>query len=64
MMAIALGVAWAGYTVGIWGYCLVRGYDVPFTGLFKATWPAGGGKAAAGSGTTVPPNAGTGTYLV
>lgn len=61
MMAVALGVAWAGYAVGIWGYCLVRGYDVPFTGLFHATWPAGGGS----SGTTAPPaNPGTGTYNV
>lgn len=42
MMAVAIGVAWAGYALGIWGYCLVRGYDVPFTGVFKSTWPGGG----------------------
>ena len=46
MMAVAIGVAWAGYAVGIWGYCLVRGYDVPFTGVFKSQWPGG---AAAGN---------------
>lgn len=62
MMAVALGVAWAGYTVGIWGYCLVRGYDVPFSGLFHATWPAGGGPQSS-SGAAVPVNPGTGTYL-
>ncbi len=41
MIPIGVAVAWAGYTVGIWGYCLVRGYDVPFTGLFRSVWPSG-----------------------
>lgn len=61
MAAVALGIIWGGYTLGIWGYCLVRGYDVPFTGLFSATWPGGGQS----SGTTVvPSDPGTGTYNV
>ena len=47
MIAIGLGLAWAGYTVGIWGYCLVRGYDVTFMQLFKGTWPGSAKKAAA-----------------
>lgn len=40
MIPIGLGLAWAGYTVGIWGYCMVRGYDVTFAQCFKVTWPA------------------------
>jgi hypothetical protein len=40
-----MGMAWVGYTLGIWGYCLVRGYDVTFMQLFKPVWP-GTGKAA------------------
>ena len=38
---VALGVAalWAGYTLTMYGYCLVRGYDVPFPALFHTTWP-------------------------
>lgn len=52
MMAVALAVAWAGYAVGMWGYCLVRGYDVPFSGVLKPVWPGGG--------TTVAPNANAG----
>jgi hypothetical protein len=39
MIAIGFGVAWAGYTVFMWGYCLVRDYDVTVTDLFKAAWP-------------------------
>ena len=61
-MAVALGICWAGYTLGIWGYCLVRGYDVPFTGLFSSTWPGGGQQPA--SGTVPPADPGTGTYNV
>lgn len=42
MIPIGVGITFAAYTVGIWGYCLVRGYNVKFTQLFKATWPAAG----------------------
>ena len=34
MIAIGMGLVWAGYTIGIWGYCLVQGYDVTFASLF------------------------------
>lgn len=39
MVAIGVALAWAGYTVGLWGYCLVKSYDVTFTELFANTWP-------------------------
>jgi hypothetical protein len=39
MTAIGMGVAFAAYTIGMWGYCLIRGYNVTFTSLFKQTWP-------------------------
>lgn len=38
MVAIGMGLLFAGYAVSIWGYCLVRGYDVPFSGVFASTW--------------------------
>lgn len=41
MIPIGLALGWAGYAVGIWGYCLIRGYDVTFTDIFKTTWPGG-----------------------
>lgn len=34
-----MGLVFAGYAVGIWGYCLVRGYDVSFGNVFAAKWP-------------------------
>lgn len=39
MIALGLAVVWVGYTVAIWGYCLVRDYNVTVPDLFKATWP-------------------------
>ena len=38
---VALGVAalWAGYYLTMYGYCLIRGYDVPFTALMHTAWP-------------------------
>jgi hypothetical protein len=62
MVVIGAALLWFGYTVGIWGYCLVRGYDVPFSGIFGGTWP-GGGQAAAPA-TTLPADPGTGVYNV
>lgn len=39
MTAIGMGVSFLAYSIGMWGYCLIRGYDVPFLDLFKSTWP-------------------------
>lgn len=45
MVAIAMGLLWAGYTGGLWGYCLVKGYDISFrdlvspTGWYSGPWP-------------------------
>jgi hypothetical protein len=49
MIAIGFGVAWLGYVVLSWGYCLVKDYNVTFPDLFKATWP--GASAASAQGT-------------
>jgi hypothetical protein len=61
MMAVAVGVAFLGYSVGVWGYCLVRGYDVTFGALWKTTWP---GPAAPASTLPLPADPGTGTYVL
>lgn len=39
MTAIGMGLAFLAYTGGIWGYCLIRGYNVTPADLFKTTWP-------------------------
>jgi hypothetical protein len=57
VIPIGLGLAWGGYTIGVWGYCLIRGYDVTFLQLFKATWPGTAGtpaKAAPGPADILP----------
>ena len=39
MVAMGVAALWAGYTLTMYGYCLIRGYDVQFTQLFHTTWP-------------------------
>lgn len=45
MITIGLGVVFFAYVTGIWGYCLLKSYDVTFTQLFAGNWP--GAQAAA-----------------
>jgi hypothetical protein len=39
MTAIGVGVAFLGYAAGVWGYCLIRGYNVTGPQLFRLVWP-------------------------
>lgn len=44
MVAVGMGLLWATYTVMLYGYTLVRGYDITLVqmakpGTFSATWP-------------------------
>jgi hypothetical protein len=39
VIAIGMSMLFGAYAVGLWGYCLVRGYDVPFSALFAGRWP-------------------------
>lgn len=42
MTGISIGIIVAGYTLGLWGYCLVNNLNVPFSVLFQSTpppWP-------------------------
>lgn len=42
MAAIGFGLVFLGYTAGLYGYILIRGYNVSFTELFSSSWPPGG----------------------
>lgn len=46
MVAIGMGLVFIGYAVGMWGYCLVRGYNVPFMQVFTSRWSAPAAKTA------------------
>jgi hypothetical protein len=63
MVAIGMGVLWAAYLIGIYGYCLVRGYDVPFGNLLKTSWVAGTPAAAAPGAGLPPTDPGVGTSI-
>jgi len=45
MIAIGMGLAWLSYATGLWGYCLIRGYDISpkqiFSpvGFYAGPWP-------------------------
>lgn len=39
MSAIAIGVVFLAYGMGLWGYCLVKDYDVNVYQLFRSQWP-------------------------
>lgn len=41
-------MVFAGYALGMWGYCLVRGYDVSFLNVFATRWPGGGATPSPG----------------
>lgn len=46
MVALGLGTVWAGYYLFMYGYCLIRGYNVGFTDLIHSAWPGTASKAA------------------
>lgn len=58
MPAIGIGLVWVAYSAGLWGYCLIRGYNVTPKQLLSPTWPpvpvsatSVGGKAVQAVGT-------------
>jgi hypothetical protein len=54
MIPIGMAVVFLAYTGGIWGFCLVRGYNVTLASLFNGqTWPGTGKGTASGTKTAV-----------
>jgi hypothetical protein len=48
MPAIAMGLAWLGWAGALWGWCLLRGYNISFTELIDPAHPFTGPLSAAG----------------
>jgi hypothetical protein len=42
MGAFGIGIAWFGYAVSSWGYCMLRGYPVKFTDWINPLHPYAG----------------------
>ena len=47
MLPVGMLLTWAGYSVALWGWCLLRGYDVTLGQLMSPTHPYGSGKGQA-----------------
>lgn len=48
MVAVSMGLIILGYSVGLWGYILLKGYDISFKDLFtSSSWPPEQQKAPA-----------------
>lgn len=60
MAAIGIGLLWSAYTLGFYGYCLFRGYDVSPKELLSPNWPPGEKQADGGGAARdlLPPNGG------
>lgn len=58
MIALAALVVWVGYGNASWGWCLVKGYDVPFiqwwNPLGPYVWPADGNPGFVRKGQIFP----------
>jgi hypothetical protein len=39
MIAMGMGLTMAGYTIGLYGWILLRGNNISFQELFTAGWP-------------------------
>ena len=67
MPALAMGLGWAGYTLGLWGYCLVRGYDVTLFELIDfrhvPTWASITASKAPASGSLTSVSITTGVVV-
>jgi hypothetical protein len=50
-MIVGIVVLWAGYTIGLWGYTLIRGYCVTPANLLNYKFPAAAGQPATAQGS-------------
>lgn len=55
MVALGFALIWGGYALGLWGWCLVRDYDVTFGQLVSPTHPYGSGQNEPWPPATMPP---------
>lgn len=60
MAGIGIALVWAGYTAGLYGYCLFKGYDVTVAQLFSSKWPPGVPSDGADGGGFGHPTTGAG----
>lgn len=50
MVPIGVGLLFGAYCLGMFGYCMTRGYNVTFPQMFAQTWPGAAVNETAPSG--------------
>jgi hypothetical protein len=56
MLPVGMLLTWAGYSVSLWGWCLIRGYNVTLGQLMSPAHPYGSGKGEAWPPPLMSPN--------
>ncbi len=56
MLPVGMLLTWAGYSIGLWGWCLIRGYNVTLGQLMSPVHPYGSAKAQAWPPPLMSPN--------
>lgn len=56
MLPVGMLLTWAGYSVGLWGWCLIRGYNVTLGQLMSPAHPYGSAKGQAWPPPLMSPN--------
>ncbi len=55
MVAAGMLLVWGGYSLGLWGWCLFRDYDVTFGRLVSPVHPYGSGEGEGWPPPLLPP---------
>ncbi len=64
MAGLGIALIWVSYSFGLYGYCLLKGYNVTPKQLFGPNWPPGSNDALPSGGVKgllIPPSPGTTT---
>lgn len=56
MLAVGMLITWAGYSVSLWGWSLLRGYNVTLGQLMSPLHPYGSGKGQSWPPPLLPPD--------
>lgn len=54
MVAVGMLLIWGGYSVSLWGWCLIRNYDVTMGQLTSPLHPYGSGKGQPWPPASIP----------
>lgn len=56
MVGLVVVLGWVAYTGGLWGYCLIKGYDITWTQMLSSTWPPNTSSNNSGNSSNTSPD--------